>query len=40
MRLSGTAEKILADEDLRKFYLGEGKGQYVSRKDRWKGRMK
>jgi branched-chain amino acid transport system ATP-binding protein len=39
MRLSGTTEKILADEDVREFYLGEGKGKYVSRKDRWKGKM-
>lgn len=39
MRLSGAPEKILADEDVREFYLGEGKGKYISRKDRWKGRM-
>ncbi|MGQ9653668.1 MAG: ATP-binding cassette domain-containing protein, partial [Thermodesulfobacteriota bacterium] len=39
MRLSGVPEKILADEDVREFYLGEGKGKYISRKDRWKGRM-
>ena len=39
MRLSGTTDKILADEDVREFYLGEGKGKYVSRKDRWKGKM-
>jgi len=39
MRVSGRPEKILADEDVRKFYLGEGKGKYVSRKDRWKGKM-
>lgn len=39
MRLSGVPEKILADEDVREFYLGEGKGKYVSRKDRWKGKM-
>ncbi len=39
MRLSGVPERILADEDVREFYLGEGKGKYISRKDRWKGRM-
>ncbi len=39
MRLSGTTEKVLADDDVREFYLGEGKGKYVSRKDRWKGKM-
>ncbi len=39
MRLSGLPEKILADQDVRQFYLGEGKGRYVSRKDRWRGRM-
>lgn len=39
MRLSGKPERILADEDVREFYLGEGKGKYVSRKDRWKGKM-
>ncbi|MFC1824245.1 ABC transporter ATP-binding protein [Thermodesulfobacteriota bacterium] len=39
MRMSGSAEKVMADEDVREFYLGEGKGKYVSRKDRWKGRM-
>ncbi len=39
MRLSGTTEKVLADDDVREFYLGEGKGKYISRKDRWKGRM-
>jgi len=39
MRLSGTPEKILKDQDVREFYLGEGKGRYVSRKDRWKGKM-
>lgn len=39
MRLSGKPEKILADDDVREFYLGEGKGKYISRKDRWKGKM-
>ncbi|MFC1821914.1 ABC transporter ATP-binding protein [Thermodesulfobacteriota bacterium] len=39
MRLSGSPDKILQDEDVREFYLGEGKGRYVSRKDRWKGVM-
>lgn len=39
MRVSGSPEQILADQDVREFYLGEGKGKYISRKDRWKGRM-
>ncbi|MFC1822891.1 ABC transporter ATP-binding protein [Thermodesulfobacteriota bacterium] len=39
MRVSGRPEEILADEDVREFYLGEGKGKYVSRKDRWSGKM-
>lgn len=39
MRVSGTPESIQADEDVREFYLGEGKGKYVSRKDRWAGKM-
>ena len=39
MRLSGSVEKVLADDDVREFYLGEGKGKYVSRKDRWRGKM-
>ncbi len=39
MRLSGTPKEILADGDVREFYLGEGKGKYISRKDRWAGKM-
>ncbi len=39
MRLSGKPEEILADADVREFYLGEGKGKYISRKDRWEGKM-
>jgi len=39
MRVSGRPEEVLADQDVREFYLGEGKGKYVSREDRWKGRM-
>ena len=39
MRVSGSPGEILEDEDVREFYLGEGKGKYVSRKDRWKGKM-
>ena len=37
MRLSGSPQEILADGDVREFYLGEGKGKYISRKDRWEG---
>jgi len=37
--LDGMARELLENEDVREFYLGEGKGKYVSRKDRWKGRM-
>ncbi len=39
MRVSGKPDEVLADEDVREFYLGEGKGKYISREDRWKGRM-
>ena len=39
MRLSGSPQEILADGDVREFYLGEGKGKYISRKDRWEGKM-
>ncbi len=39
MRVSGKPDEVLADQDVREFYLGEGKGKYISREDRWKGRM-
>ena len=39
MRLSGRPEQILADEDVKEFYFGQGKGKYISREDRWKGTM-
>ena len=39
MRVSGKPDQVLADQDVREFYLGEGKGKYGSRQDRWKGRM-
>lgn len=39
MRVSGKPEEILEDQDVREFYLGEGKGKYISRKDRWIGKM-
>ncbi len=39
MRVSGRPDEVLADEDVREFYLGEGKGKYISREDRWKGKM-
>ena len=39
MRLSGKPEQILADEDVKEFYFGHGKGKYISREDRWKGSM-
>jgi len=39
MRLSGNPEQIMADEDVKEFYFGHGKGKYVSREDRWKGSM-
>jgi len=39
MRVSGKPDEVLADEDVREFYLGEGKGKYISREDRWKGKM-
>ncbi len=39
MRVSGKPDEVLADADVREFYLGEGKGKYISREDRWKGKM-
>ena len=39
MRLSGTPDQILMDKDVKEFYLGQGKGKYISREDRWKGSM-